>query len=200
VNTDTPVVSGPLQDPSALATQQLLREINGLEKLLDARLTALEKTQAHFEDGITRVPTEVQKATRALRELLQETFSVHLEKFAGINQQLASRDGALAAALVAQKELVAEQNKASEMAITKSETAVNRQLEQLQMLISTSTGGLNDKIDDLKGRVTAVEARGVGESGTRSESRQSNHLLLATVLGAVSVIALGVTIVSSIAN
>lgn len=80
-----------LQDPTALTTQALLREVavleekitarlDGLEKVFTARLLALERSTEKFEASLVRVPTEVQKAVENLAQL-------HSEKFRAVDQQ-----------------------------------------------------------------------------------------------------------------
>src|ERR1700685_2775837 len=109
--------SRPSPDPTVLTTQQLLRETDRLQILIDK------------VPGLARI--EVAK--------LQE---LHEEKFASIATQFAERDKrteqlsladktAIAAALQAQKEAAGAQNEANAAAIAKSEAGVTKQIAQI---------------------------------------------------------------------
>lgn len=77
-----------------------------------------------------------------------------------------SKDSKVAvdAALQAAKEAVGEQNKSSALAIAKSETATTKQIDQLGILIQNNTKAFDDKISDLKDRLTRIEGMGQGAS------------------------------------
>jgi len=165
------------QDPSALTTSQLQRELATLEQIMAGKLDALEarvdaqkEAQALFHQDLTRVPTAVDRAVNQLKELHEKWF---LEKFDSVQVQFKEREIrsdqmtreskiALDAALASQKEAVSEQNRASALAIAKSETAIAKQLEQLMTLVYSTTGALDSKIGDLKDRVGLIEGRGSG--------------------------------------
>ena len=85
----------------------------------------------------------------------------------------AASERAVQAALLSAEKAVAEQNRAFTVATEKSEKATSKQLDGLETLISVSVktlndkidavgAPLNDKIDDLKGRLTTIEGSGKG--------------------------------------
>src|SRR5688572_12559693 len=87
--------SFPMSDPTPLTTAQILREINSLEKLMDA----IEKAVTVAHENLVRVPTEVDKAIGHLRELMLEkfltivkTFETTDQKFHNIQTQFMERD------------------------------------------------------------------------------------------------------------
>jgi hypothetical protein len=153
-------------DPSALSTQQLWREIAALKELVFTRLEAIEKAIKVSHDDLTRVPTDVQKQVGNLKEL-------HEEKFASVQKQFEERDErvkqnaqdtkvAVDAALQAAKELVALQNISLAQSSAKQEASFSKQIDAQGLLIQTTEKATDDKIDDLKDRMTRIEGRGEG--------------------------------------
>jgi hypothetical protein len=97
----------------------------------------------------------------ALRELLETRIK-------GIDTQIAERDirteqtsrdskVAVDAAFAAAKEAVAEQNKSNALSISKSEAAFTKQVDQMGIVIQALTKGIDDRIDDIKTRLTTIE-------------------------------------------
>jgi len=173
--------SRPDPDPTLLTTEQNMRSIAALRE-------------------------EAKEWVDALQLLLESKLSgkdtYYEEKFASIQIQFKERDVrtdqtasqvklAVDAALQAQKEAAGEQAKSFSAATTKSETAMNRQIE-----------GLDGKITDVKDRLNRVEAMNIGAASKRQDSREETALsqhgsqnqiaLLAAVVAAVGIlIALG---------
>lgn len=115
----------PTPDPTVLTTEQLLREIAGIEALFDAKLAA------------------------EIKPILTELHLVELHRV----EQKSDTKAAVDAALTAQKEAVKEQTTASERAQLKSETATGEQLRQLTVTFNTTIAALNSRIDELKERL-----------------------------------------------
>ena len=186
------VGSRPVPDPTLLTTEALQREIRALRELLETRIDGGDKLVALLQDSISRRKAEIGAEVLHLQKL-------HEEKFASVQNQFAERDKraeqtstdskaavgtaflaakeAVNAALQAAKEAVAEQNKSSSLAISKSETATMKQIDQIGVMITSTNLAMNDKIDDLKARLNTIggKSEGVGASW-------------AVMLGAVSLI------------
>lgn len=174
----------PIPDPSILTTQQLQREIFGLRELLEVklgtssetvelirkiietRLDGMDEAIKLLQDTADKFPCRIDEKITAVRE-------VHEEKFASIQTQFSERDvrtrqgseeskTAVNAALQAAKEAVGEQNKSSALAIAKSEAATTKQIDQMGTLIGQMTKAFDDKIVDVKDRVTRIEGTGAG--------------------------------------
>ena len=156
-------------DPSLLTTQQLLREITMLRELIETRLDGMDK-------AIELLQTSTDKFPSVVNEEIKQLEALHNEKFHSIEVQFSERDTrteqtsrdskvAVDAALQAAKEAVGEQNKSSALAIAKSEAATTKQIDQIGFLINTTALGVNDKIDDIKTRITSVEghSKGLGD-------------------------------------
>jgi hypothetical protein len=195
--------STPVPDPTILTTQQLYREIATSREILETRLNAMDTATELNKQATDKLPLIIDDKICQLRKLVDEKFSGMLEKFHSIDVQFKERDTrteqsskdskvAVDAALQAAKEAVGEQNKSSALAIAKSEAATNKQLDQIGMLITTTNKALDEKINDLKGRLD----RGEGQKAQAVENKSQNNWMIGAVISAVSlIISLGVLIV-----
>ena len=162
--------STPIPDPTLLTTQQLHREILGLREVIETRLIGMDKAIELIQTAADKVPSKMDIAITQLRELQDEKFnSIQVQfKERDTRTEQTSRDSKVAvdAALQAAKEAVGEQNKSNALAIAKSEAAFTKQIDSTGTLITTTTNGINDKIDDIKERLTLVEghAKGAGDT------------------------------------
>lgn len=156
-------------DPTSLTTAQLLREIGSLKELVFTRLDAIEEGIKVAHQDLVRVPTEIQEQIGSLKELLETKIEkgaeLKEEKFKNIDRQFQSIEqariehkndtaNAVDKAFGAAKEAVKEQNTANNIAISKSETAMNKQMDQQSEIIKQLTKNFDEKIADLKERVT----------------------------------------------
>ena len=159
-------------DPTLLTTQQLLREQDNLRELVNARLAGLKEaieTRLEGSDkAVELLRGQTDKLPTSIVDAVHQLQSLHEEKFRSIETQFVERDTrteqtsrdskvAVDAALQAAKEAVGEQNKSNALAIAKSEATFTKQIDQIGVLISTLQKGLDDKIDDIKGRLGAIE-------------------------------------------
>ena len=203
----------PNPDPSVMTTAQLDRTIVGLTENIAARFDAIttrldgmDKASAVLHEDMVRVPTlldrEIHSARTLMEAKLQNIFDVMQEKFARVDvlfvegdkrtQQLSTANAlALAAALQAAKEAVAEQNRSNTTAIAKSETAVSEQIKQMQISFETGLRSTNEKIDDIKSRLDKGEG---GVTGARHEVSE-RRLDMGTVIAVIAVIGVFVSIV-----
>jgi hypothetical protein len=171
-------------------------DLDALQELVESRLGALEnKLRLTFEE-VRTIPAETRMEISHLREL-------HEEKFHGIELQFAERDTrgdqekkaskeALDAALLAQKESVAQQNDANTTAATKSETSFTKQIDQIGTLIATLEKSLTDRITELKERIDRGEGSNAGALSGRTERRLDIGQLVAVIavlLAAISIAA-----------
>lgn len=157
----------PFSDQNTPTAQMLLHEIAALEKLTVARLNAIEKAVEMVHEEQIRVPSETQKAINNLRELME------------------SKQSTLLMALQASKESVAEQNRASATAINKSEASTNKQLDQLQVLISAVRDGINSSIVEVNERIARVESLAQGAQAAKSEMRDDSKIWI-SIAGVVA--------------
>lgn len=162
-----------ITDPTALTTQQIVRELLHQRELFDAkllsidtRLGSMDKAQELFQSNLTRIPTETDRAVGRLQEL-------HNEKFRGIDVQFKERDTrveqtakdgkvSIDAALSAAEKAVAKQNESNALAIAKQEAAFTKQIDQQYLQNATSFKSLDDKIADLKTQLSTISGRSGG--------------------------------------
>jgi len=158
----------------------------GNSQVLQTRIDAIETAQISFEARITRVPTEVDVKVDHLRGLMDEKFNSLGQQIVirdqNINQRFDERDvrsdresldnkTAVNAAFAAAKEAVAEQNKSSALAISKSEASTTKQIDQIGVQIATTTKATDEKNSDLKDQIARLQvgpiARREGSDATR---------------------------------
>lgn len=185
-------------DPTALTTQAILREVTALRDIVFTRFEAMDKAMALFSDNLTRVPTDTDKQVGNLKELHQEKFdSIQVqfsERDVRVEQTAKDTKVAVDAALQAAEKAVEKQNEAFSLSINKSEAATLKQIDGQAALIQSATSALNDKIDDIKERLTRIEGAAVGTITEKTTSHQSSAWVLALALGAISLVGLLIVI------
>ena len=155
----------PVPDPTRLTTEALMREVASLKELFETRLGAMDKAiqllQARADRSLSI--DVVSGKVSHLEDLTDEKFSGIYKQFVerDVRTDQTSRDSKVAvdAALQAAKEAVSEQNKSNALSMDKSEAAFTKQIDQLGLLIATTSKGTDDKIDDIKNRLTLIEGR-----------------------------------------
>lgn len=165
VDSDGSVFNIRAEDPSALTTKQLQRENLWLRELIETRIDGMDKAIDLLQQFADRTPTtmDVQHEVKALREVTTEMIQ-------GIRTQIQARDiqistaakdvkSAVDAAFAAAKEAVSEQNKSNALSNSKTEATFTKQIDMLGDTIKTNTKGMEDKIGDIKERLTIIESR-----------------------------------------
>src|SRR5687768_16291870 len=168
-----------LTDPSTLTTAALQREIQNTREiaaaqalhfrdLITTRLDAMDKAI----DLLAQSQTRMDKKVMALREFLEvlinglriqrdEQFKAmdhHIhERHLRADQRVEMTEKALNAVLTSAKEAVLAHNQSSAMAISQSEMAMDKRMEQMEQLISTTAAALESKIDANKDRLTRID-------------------------------------------
>lgn len=143
-------------DPSKLTTDQLRREVASLKTLLETRMDANAEAVKLLQARADKSPSMETMAERvvALDRLTKEHFSAN--------------DVAVSAALKARDDALSEQNKANLAAASKAEASFTKQIDQVGKLIEALDKKTDDKVDDLKTRVTAIESTKKGTDDYRS--------------------------------
>lgn len=170
---DDPVRPDP--DPTVLTTASLMREIANTKELVQAKLDALEKKLGDVHTNVHEMPKQRKIDIDLLYQLVDTKLGTIQEQFHGVQTQFKERDTrvdqtaraskeALDAALQAAKEAVGKQNDSFVTSIAKSEAATAKQIDQLVLLQNANMAATNDKIEDLKTRMSASEGRAGGRS------------------------------------
>lgn len=113
-----------------------------LKEFFLSRLDAMDKAIKVAHEDIVRVPTDVDKAVKTLKDL-------HEEKFAGIKQRFIDNKLAIDAALIEK-----------EKAINKSEASITKQID-----------AVSKQIDDVKERLGKMETA-MSNTGGQSTGRE----------------------------
>jgi hypothetical protein len=184
------------------------RRTEDVKEILETRLVGMDRTINLLQDTQNRVPMLTDEKLIQLR-------SLHEEKFASIGVQFAERDTrteqtaagvkiAVDAALQAAKEAVAEQNRSFALATGKSETATMKQIDALGLAIQTANKGLDDKIADMKDRLTRIEGMDLGSNRhreqqleERADTHGGNQNMIAIAAAALAALAIVLTFMHS---
>ena len=182
--------------------------IKDVKEIFETRLVGMDRTINLLQDTQNRVPM-------LMDEKLNQLRSLHQEKFASIGVQFAERDTrteqtaagakiAVDAALQAAKEAVAEQNRSLALATGKSETATMKQIDALGLAIQTANKGLDDKIADMKDRLTRIEGMELGSNRhreqqleERADTHGGNQNMIAIAAAALAALAIVLTFMHS---
>jgi len=195
--------SVPSPDPTALTTDQLRREIAALKEILigvidgkfDVILTRLEandKAVSLLQEATDKQPERTRAAVSQLEDLATEKFAGVETKFNGVQTQFAERDVRTEQAAATTKVAVDAALQAAEKAVNaalanssqitaKSEASTTKQIDAIGTLISAGTQATNDKIDDLKARVQAIESRTEGKVTQQQDTSQNWALIIGAI-------------------
>jgi Fe2+ transport system protein B len=169
----------PRPDPTVLTDRLVEKAITNLREIIDARINGMDQEIARIERDILARPEAISKEIKHLQEL-------HDERFRGIATQFAERDVRVEQTAKDTK-AVEKQNEAFSLSINKSEAATLKQIDSQADLIKSATGALNDKIDDIKERLTRIEGAAVGRITEKTEKDTNNHWVLSVVMGTIGV-------------
>lgn len=166
------------------------------------RLTSMDKATELQHQDLVRVPTLMDREMSAAKELLRAELKTAFEVLRTLidesekryRELKAAEALALAAALQAAKEAVAEQNRSGALAISKSEAATGENIKQLQVAFQAANQATNEKIDDIKSRLDKGEGGSVSERANRTESRLDTSLVVSIVSAMAAVVAVTVVV------
>jgi hypothetical protein len=181
------------------AADQSLRELMG------SRIDGMDKANELLAANVSKFPSDIDRAVAALKAVLsaeiqrvqdvltgeiQRIGDVTQEKFTAIDGTFQSNALALTAALAAQKEAAAEQNKSNTLAITKSESSTKETIAANAAQAQTGLASLSVQFTDVKERVVRIESSGVGAAGARTERRLDVGAIVAAIAVLVSIAAI----------
>jgi len=187
--------NGSIPGPAYLTTEELRRDVSALREILQARLDGMDRASVVLSETVNRTPTVIQTEITHVRELVAERFD-------SISQQFRERDvrtenvakaskEALDAALLAAKELVAQQNDANAATSEKTEQSTTKQIDQIGSRIDTMQKAFDDRLTELKERIDRGEGSDSGAASGRSEQR----LNVSQVIAALAVLATVISII-----
>jgi len=149
----------PASDPTALTTQLVNATIIQLKELIAVQFEPIKSLIAANKKTLDEWPDKVELRMVASKQQIDiERIALQKlveEKFKGVSDQFASRDVALAAALLAQKTSVDEQNKSNALSVAKSEAATTKQIDSITTQIVAAQRATADQIDGVKTLIAA---------------------------------------------
>jgi hypothetical protein len=184
----------------------LRNEIATRLQSIDTRFSAIDKAIDLAHEDAVRVPTQVDKAINAVRDLLEQMIETRIaeirgelhqqvaetgQKFIGVAAQFAERDTRTDQRAGDTKLAVDAAFAAAKEATAKIEAGFTKQIDAQTGTIDTKTGNLDRLIGDLKDRVTAVESRTAGirdQAQTTQGSNQNTIAIGACVIAAITVV------------
>ncbi len=188
------------------------RAIQGLRDLIDARLQSVQHDIKAVRDIVERQHIESIEQNTHLRDLARSELSkmnaLSEERFKHIENLFAERDKradhlnsanktAIEAALQAQKEAAGATSESITAALAKMETNFTRLIDQGSTLTQSFSKNTDEKISDLRDRLTAMENRTAGMTAATVESREvrattlSSGYYIAAAVGVVFSMVLG---------
>jgi len=188
----------PDPDPTVLTTENLRREISNLKDLIESRIgandKAIELVQASSnkfrEDNTKLIDDKVTQLHTLIASELDKLSSVMNERFMGVAAQFSERDTRTDQRAGDTKLAVDAAFAAAKEATSKIEAGFTKSIDGQQDLMNTNTKATDDKISDLKDRITAMESRtqgiGLASQERRDESKDSRGLI-GTILGVVGI-------------
>jgi hypothetical protein len=155
------------------------RQVQALKELQAVRIDGMDKATKLLADNVAKIPSDIDRAVEALRiELKSDTHNVQevsAEKFQAIEGTFASNALALTAALAAQKEAAAEQNKSNTLAIDRANSTTKETIAANAAQFTNSLASQAATIADLKDRVVRIESGGVATKEAQSENLTARH-------------------------
>lgn len=176
--------SRPIPDPTILTTQQLNREISALRDVITTRLDGMDKALEVFTANLNRVPSDVDVKIAAFRMLIFERIERVEEKFTSVNARFGERDLRQTQAWTASAAAVSAALEAAEKAVTKSEVATLKLIDQLSAQIHNVGKGQDSQIDDIKGRLIRIEEGRLGQK-VATETSQTSYMNIVGMVGLI---------------
>lgn len=157
----------PVPDPTELTTK------------------ATDRLEATLRNLIT---TEIRNMTILVGEKLKGVEDRFSRLESRTAEQKSDTKDALDAALAAAKEAVATQAASFEKATNKSETTFTENIRGVAALLNSTTKAADDKYDDLKERVVAIESRQSGGRENSVDYRNGITLTISLIMALIGIV------------
>lgn len=206
----------PVPDPSRLTTAALQREVDNikevqkrdrewLEKLFTQKFEATDKAFLTFQSDLLRQPSAavLQETLLKLTDVTDQRF-IAFEKsvdqrfngtreavnmqFESVNTRFSDSAKNVNDTMLAQKSNVEETSRNSIAAMDKVEGSIIKQIDSQGLYMSTMFKGTDERINDCKDRLTAIEARGKGVGDVWGWIAGALGLLIAILSAGVAVV------------
>ena len=197
----------PRPDPSDRTTQLVDAATAALREIIEARLDAMDKAtvlldtqrageikhlQELHDEKFTSIDRSLADRDKTIDQQFTDSYTGMTLRFSerDVRGERESRDNKIAvdAAFAAAKEAVAEQNKSSALAISKSEAATTKQIDAQAVATDSKFKATDDKIDDLKARLDRGEGSDRGSRATWDGILPVVSILIALTVAVVLII------------
>ncbi|HXJ71498.1 MAG TPA: hypothetical protein VNM37_01550 [Candidatus Dormibacteraeota bacterium] len=203
-------------DPTLLTTAALQREIAALKsqgqdalaaevRVIVTRIEEIQRAIDKASEDYVRVPTLLDRAVTQLQQLMDRRFERIDAELKAAEKLRDEKFGLVQSRL---DELEKAANKQAEnftSASAKSEANFVKQVDQLVVLVQTSTKGLDDKITsgtealddkitDAKERLTRIESTAVGRIENKAETHTSSTFAVSIIGLLIAVVSIGIAI------
>jgi uncharacterized phage infection (PIP) family protein YhgE len=159
----------PVPDPTERTIQTLQREIATAREFADMQSSALKTVLETRLDGMDKAiaiqASNLGKYPQERHEMIGHLQALHEEKFKSVDMQLIEKDKRIDQTTRDGKFAVDAALQAAKEAAGKSEQNFTKQIDQIMVMITTIQKGFDDKNDDLKTRIQALEStrKGAGD-------------------------------------
>jgi hypothetical protein len=178
------------------------REIVLVREVIQTRFDASEKAVKLLQDQTDKMPNRIDEKISALKDIHEGQFEAIQEQFIERDKrsEQSSRQSevAISAALQAQKEAAAEQNRSFSTAANKSEISTDKRIDQIYALVNSITMASDSKISDIKDRLTRIEGQALGKMETKSEASTSSGLIVSVIAVIIGFIGIAVAVATAL--
>jgi len=200
-----PLMGGlvPIPDPTTLTNQLVARAVAGLREVLETRLDASDKavtelnhtTDARVAAAVTQVKElyaekfrlvegSIEANRLAVADRIEANRLAVIDRFELLDRQTikaaADVKSAVDAAFAAAAAGVSQQNEANFLASQKQELAFTKQIDQLAASVVQISKANDDKPNDLKDRLVAMEGRSsISDPNTTAALREMSQTIAA---------------------
>lgn len=185
-----PTAWTPIPDPTVLTTQatdaakdQLRRELQAVQQLLEVRLVGLERMQHLLQAQVDRLPDAWKQLLAQERELTSQQLATLAEGFTSVQKQLHERDTRFDESARSAK----AQRTSLKEAILKAERMVEKQIKTLARTQEKTMDSFSGQIADIKSRLERLEGAQLGAATMQERARGAQHNVLSLLAVVVAV-------------
>ena len=168
------------------------RAVQSLRELIETRLDGMDRDMGGIHHTVDQRGADIREQIEHLKELafgkIEELASVTKEKFEGVAAQFSERDTRTDQRAGDTKLAVDAAFAAAKEATSKIEAGFTKSIDGQQELLKTTTKATDDKISDLKDRLTAIENRTSGITAANSDNRNASNDSTGRMLSMVAII------------
>lgn len=188
----TPVVPGNTdQDPSALTTQQLNTRITALRELVEAQIGAVKERLTGNDKAVDLLQkkSDASPSIAQVNDMVVALRELHSEKFESIQTQFKERDTRTDQTSRDSKTAIDAALQAAKEAVGKTELSFTKQFDQIGVQVATLSKNFDDKINDMKDRLTDLTARRLEAASvtqTHSQAGRDNTGFIAMIISGIA--------------